>query len=91
MSVKLKIKVDKDCLEKSKFCAEEKTAKEGRIGQNCAIGRAIHKIFPNSWVSTLYINFFSKELCFSREGHLINCADVEVDLPFEASKFYKEV
>lgn len=41
--MKLKIKVTKDILERSKMCST-------MIGENCAIALAVRDIFPNAWV-----------------------------------------
>lgn len=89
MSVKLRIKVDKDCLERSKNCTMEGKVVENRIGQNCAIARAICDIFPNSWVGMSQILFFDERgPCFSEGGHLKVSKNIaEVPLPLEAQIF----
>jgi hypothetical protein len=76
-TMKLRIKVTKDILEKSKMCGGESS---NRIGENCAIALAVRDIFPNAYVD-------------SRKIHALGyCEDFEaiIYLPQEARDFIDE-
>lgn len=51
---KFKINVTKEVLEESKAC-------NFMIGQNCAIAKAICRLFPNAWVEKSRINFYKNK------------------------------
>jgi len=54
--MKLLIKITKSVLEESKLCTIT-----GNIGTNCAIGRAIHNLYPYSYTERRKIYFHENE------------------------------
>lgn len=89
--MKLKIIVDKACLEASKNCNINGPSGENMIGQNCAIGRAIHDIFPDSWVATEFILFYDEGYdILSNIMSGFNPPYVTVNLPKVAREFISE-
>lgn len=56
--MKLQIDITKEILSQTKNCS---TTDENEIGTNCAIGKAIHDIFPYSHVSRSTIEFFQSD------------------------------
>jgi hypothetical protein len=73
---KLKIKVTKDILEKSKFCTS-------LHGYNCAIALAIRDIFPKAWVEHEDILPYNDKLFDDK------LFDKRIPLPFSAQMFIK--
>lgn len=77
--MKLKIKVTKEILERSKFCGTEETIKNliDHIQTNCAVALAVREIFPKCYVKTYTITeHFVKEM-----------SAWEIPLPEEVSSF----
>lgn len=58
MSVKLKISVTKEILEKTKNCEKGNT-----IVSNCAIAEAVRSIFPNATVGCSTLSFHINDKC----------------------------
>lgn len=80
--MKLTINITKEVLELSMFCDSD-----AKVGQNCAIGRAIFDIFgARSWVSMnhilLYAGDFFKDVATEMIG--------TVELPGEAIRFIRD-
>lgn len=87
------INITKDVLYESRNCTFD--IPNGKVGQNCAIGKAIFDLFGDySWVG-------SSEIIINKDGfssilntltnhillNLSNYADYEIKLPFEAEEF----
>jgi hypothetical protein len=73
---KLKIKITKQILKDSMLCSNN-------TGQNCAIGKAICAIFPNSWVGRREITFYKDQYLFNKARNEIT----DTPLPIEAIEF----
>jgi len=71
--MKLKIKVTKDILEKSKMCGVENSME---IPTNCAISLAIRDIFPLAYVQSYYMYFDINDV-----GNAIGMHENSVSLP----------
>lgn len=61
METKLKIKVTKEILERSKMCGHTGNMLE-TIAENCAVALAVRDIFPNVWVERFYIKGLVKPI-----------------------------
>jgi hypothetical protein len=87
MNYKLKIKVTKDILEKSKMCGVKL---DDKIGTNCALAMAVREIFPNCWVEKHIIRLYDGELEFSKYGKfnvIENKYIGQIQLPERATNF----
>lgn len=85
MSVKLKISITKEILERSKDCNVED---EGSVGSNCAIAVALRDIFPQAWVQTEdVIPFFDENATIPG---LKKQQEELIQLPIEAQSFIAE-
>lgn len=75
MSTKLKIKVTKDVLQKSKYCG---ILESGKITENCAIAVAVRGIFPRAHVnhSNIVYSYGTQET-----GPIVS------QLPYKAKEF----
>jgi hypothetical protein len=80
--MKLRIDITKDILEQSKHC------ENFRRGQNCAIGRAIHNVFPFSVVGTDNIYFYKSHPYHGDNCTLIDGKQITTsELPIIARQF----
>lgn len=84
--MKIKINITKDILKESMYCTNDGKLYENKVGQNCAIGKAIYNLFGDrSWVGGTAIGISDKKLdlrsCFW-ETYIYN-----IDLPMEAQQF----
>ena len=85
--MKIQINITKEILEESKWCTNG-AAKTSMVGQNCAIGRAIWKLFGDkSWVGGQYISYFPKGLHFEPNGDLSMIYSITIEMPEEAIYF----
>jgi len=83
---KLKIKVTKEILEKSKYCIATGKADKGGAGFNCAVALAIRDIFPDAWIHRDTITPFS----FSDNNTEAYFGGARIHLPNEAIEYIKE-
>jgi len=86
-NMKILIKVTKEILKESQYC--ESTI-EGRVGMNCAIGKAITKLFPLAWVNDNGIIIFpdSQKLYYALLHPKERIIDkISISLPWEATQF----
>ncbi len=91
---KITIHITKEVLEASKYCGKQGGSHQvARIGQNCAIGKAIHNLFPNSWVNNARIRVANTPIEFDEDGWISaewtrKC--IFIDLPEKAQVFIIE-
>lgn len=95
--MKILVKVTKDILERSRFCATTDLL-NNKVGQNCAIGLAIFDLFGNnSWVSENAILFFINGIKFTQvksmfsnmDYSILDKEDYQFTLPEEVTEFIK--
>lgn len=95
---KLEISITKDILELTKNCSGEGLPIKHRIGQNCAIGKAIFDIFPNSWTCDNEIFINRMPVYFTEKGYMAEnrsspswySTSIPIALPSEAREFIEE-
>lgn len=86
--MKLTIHINQQVLEHSKNCTPYGNPSETRVGQNCAIGKAIYDLFGDlSWVSSEEIEIFKDGVMFNERGLFTRKADWLIKLPFSARDF----
>lgn len=88
--MKIQINITKEVLRASMYCSTKGSQKECLIGQNCAIGMAIFRLFGQiSWVDGDYIQIYRGGLTFNEGGHIINDYQTRIPLPQVAKNFIK--
>jgi hypothetical protein len=82
--MKLKINITKNILAESMYC---KGTIRGKVGQNCAIGKAIYNLFGNrSWVASEKIEIFKTDIDFENVAWWTE-PKYSISLPIEAAMF----
>jgi len=95
--MKLKIKITQEILEASKFCMNETySASVSRIGQNCAIGKAIYALFGDkSWVFNDKIAIFPNGFTFKPnffypKTDIVEGEHIDIKLSFDITFFIEK-
>ncbi len=86
--MKIQIKITKEVLERSSMCERPGESREARVGQNCAIGKAIVDLFGSkTWVSKDVIHFYKNGNPIDDYGYFNIYSDFRIILPKKATDF----